>query len=67
MDAELLTSAEVARRLRISTRSLSTLVVTNQGPPFVQFRGTRRYPRDELDRWLQSRMTDQTARKPLHR
>lgn len=52
---EFLTRIEVARLLGISAWTLIYWARTHHGPPFVKMaRGTVRYPRREVERWLAS-------------
>jgi len=51
--SELLTTAEAARRLRISERTLRRWSQDGTGPPSFKVGRAVRYPRAELEQWLQ--------------
>lgn len=60
-DPMLLTTREVAARLRCSERTAERLRLQGDGPPFVKFGATVRYPLDALDRWLAERVRHSTS------
>ncbi len=57
MDRQMLTAAEVCKRLGLAPETLRQWRKENRGPPFVQF-GPRspRYPSDLLEQWLRSQV-----------
>ncbi len=57
----LLTTRETAERLRCSERKLERHRLIGDGPPFVKFGATIRYPLDELARWIAERMRRSTS------
>jgi predicted DNA-binding transcriptional regulator AlpA len=55
MAEDLLTEDEVARILRISTRSLRRYRADGSGPPWIRIsERVYRYPRGELEAWLKA-------------
>jgi excisionase family DNA binding protein len=48
----LLTSAEVAERLRIPVRTLDTWAYTGRGPDFIRVGRHRRYRDSDVDTWI---------------
>jgi len=62
MAQTLLTTAEAAKELNVSQRTLETLRYRGDGPRFVRVgRRTVRYPADELDRYVQTRLRRSTS------
>ena len=61
VDVVLLTPRETAERLRCSERKLERHRLTGDGPPFVKFGATVRYPLDGLTRWLADHMRRSTS------
>jgi excisionase family DNA binding protein len=57
----LLTPREMAERLNCSTRKLERDRLTGAGPPYVKLGALIRYPEDELDAWLKSRIRRSTS------
>jgi DNA-binding transcriptional MerR regulator len=52
---EYLTETEVARLLRVSTRSLRRYRAEGTGPPWIRVsERVYRYPREALEAWLQA-------------
>lgn len=66
-DVVLLTPRETAERLRCSERKLERHRLTGDGPPFVKFGATVRYPLDELTKWLAEHMRRSTSEANRHR
>ena len=60
-DLVLLTPREVAERLRCSERKLERHRLHGDGPPFVKFGATIRYPLDDLTKWIAGRMRRSTS------
>ena len=50
----LLTELEVAERLRVSLACLRRWRLERRGPRFLKVGSLVRYPREELDRWINS-------------
>lgn len=57
METEYLISAEVAEKLRVTTKALTYWRATNQGPPSVKIGSSIRYPRAEFEQWLADQHT----------
>lgn len=60
-EQEYLIAAEVAKRLRVTTKALTYWRATNQGPLSVKIGNGVRYPRAEFEAWLAQQIAD-TAR-----
>ena len=60
-DVVLLTPRETAERLRCSERKLERHRLTGDGPKFVKFGATIRYPLDELAKWLTEHTRQSTS------
>lgn len=58
---ELLTSREAAARLRCSERKLERGREVGDGPPYVKFGATVRYPADGLAQWIAARTRTSTS------
>ncbi|MGZ3238625.1 MAG: helix-turn-helix transcriptional regulator [Burkholderiaceae bacterium] len=56
MSTKLLTADEVAKRLRISLRTLETIVAAGDGPPFCRIGRSRRWDQDQLDSWIRDKV-----------
>jgi hypothetical protein len=57
----LLTPRETTQYLRCSERKLERHRLVGDGPPFVKFGGTVRYPLSELEKWLAERTQRSTS------
>jgi hypothetical protein len=57
----LLTSRETAARLRCSERKLERYREVGNGPPFVKFGASVRYPADGLAQWIAARTRHSTS------
>ena len=53
MTAEMMTTEQVAARLRITPGAVRALTFRGTGPPSVKVGKRRLYPRPEFDRWLE--------------
>ncbi|MFZ2237954.1 MAG: helix-turn-helix domain-containing protein [Gordonia amarae] len=53
----LLTPAEVADRLRVTTKALAYWRATNTGPVSVKVGGSVRYPREQFEAWIAREMS----------
>jgi predicted site-specific integrase-resolvase len=51
-DTDLMTPQEVARRLRVDTKTLANWRYLGRGPSFVKDGGVVRYPADDFDAYL---------------
>lgn len=64
MGEEYLTVGEVAQRLRISPRTVKTLITTEGLPAYSIGRRVLRVPAGKFERWLESRRVEpQEAKK----
>jgi excisionase family DNA binding protein len=52
--ATYLTRKEAAALLGLSTRTLSQWAWKGTGPPFRRIQGNVRYPREELEAWIET-------------
>jgi hypothetical protein len=57
----LLTTREVAQRLRCSERSVERRREVGDGPPFVKHGKKVLYPEDKLGKWLETRTRTSTS------
>jgi hypothetical protein len=68
---EFLTGAQAAKLLGCNERTLANMRVAGTGPKFIPLgaigskRPAIRYPRNELDAWIQSRLVRSTAERDL--
>lgn len=60
---ELLTTREAAAFLRLGKPTLERYRLTGQGPRYFKLNSAVRYPRAELEAWLESRLTASTSAK----
>ncbi len=68
--AELLTTVEAARFLRLSVPTMERLRVTGDGPTFIKLGSGKRcrvvYRRADLDAWLHGQRRDSTSQRGPH-
>jgi hypothetical protein len=65
-DLIMLTPRETAERLRCSERKLERHRLHGDGPPFVKFGGSIRYPLDDLSKWIATRTRLSTSATDAH-
>jgi excisionase family DNA binding protein len=58
---EMLSETEAAQILRISVRTLQSWRVKGNGPRFAHIGRAVRYPRSELERWIEQRTFAHTS------
>lgn len=58
---EMLTADELAKELKCSAKKLANDRCGGVGPRFVKVGGLVRYPREEINRWLQEQMRSSTS------
>lgn len=56
-----LTPAELAKRLRVSVKTLANWRVTGRGPAFIKVGGFVRYSEFEITRWEEANTFNSTA------
>ena len=55
---DIISRKQLAEYLGMTEPALSQMATRKQGPPFVRFGRSIRYRRDDVLRWLDSRMVD---------
>jgi excisionase family DNA binding protein len=55
---QLLSRPEVAKLLRMSTKTLDRLVAAGEGPPVTRIGGRVLFRQDQLDAWIKARSAD---------
>ena len=56
VDDELLTPKEVSAITKIKTTTLGSWRWSGKGPKYCKVRGSVRYPKSQLERWIQERL-----------